>query len=207
MPTEDVDWSHLINQSADSFPPVTTRSYPDPIRDDLEHVNLPVSSGSTMVANDPLAPIDVPPINEVEKAHLIQAYLQEAGTWCETTDSDMHFTVKSVHELMDSPVFSAAALALASRQIDAVTGRPNPRTLELYQYTIRQLISHNPANNSLATLSCCILLCVYEMMGSRVEEWRRHLRVTCMGLTSIQSQVLIKIIGVLDFSKERSMGE
>ncbi|KAK6212686.1 hypothetical protein LQW54_004953 [Pestalotiopsis sp. IQ-011] len=95
------------------------------------------------------------PIGETDKAQLITSYLQETGTWCETTDSDRHFTVRSVHELLRSPVFSAAALAL---------------------YIIRRLISHNPADNSLAALSCYVLLYVYEMMGSPVEEWRRHLR-------------------------------
>jgi hypothetical protein len=48
--------------------------------------------------------------------------------------TDRHFTVKSIHNMMESNAFAAAAMAFASRQIDNAGGAgPNPLTLELYQ--------------------------------------------------------------------------
>lgn len=106
----------------------------------------------------------------------MSAYLRETGTWCETTDSEMHFTVKVIHKLMKSPSFVAAALSLASRQLDYVQMRRNSATLELYQFTIQLLLCQDPEQADASVLATCTLLCVYEMMASRVEEWRRHLK-------------------------------
>lgn len=116
------------------------------------------------------------PVTARENIRLISAYLRGTGTWCETTDSQKHFTVKSVHEMMKSPPFAAAAISLASRQLDYLQGQSRPVTLELYQYTIQYLLCHNPTQADACILATCTLLCVYEMMASPVEEWRRHLR-------------------------------
>ncbi|KAK9848916.1 hypothetical protein MYU51_015241 [Penicillium brevicompactum] len=125
------------------------------------------------------------PVTEAEKLQLISAFLRETGTWCETTDSQMHFTVKSIHEMMKSPSFVAAALSLASRQLDYVQGRQRPVTLELYQFTIQLLLCQDPAQADTSILATCTLLCVYEMMASRIEEWRRHLK-GCAGFLRAQ---------------------
>uniref|UniRef100_A0A8H7K7F1 Transcription factor domain-containing protein n=1 Tax=Bionectria ochroleuca TaxID=29856 RepID=A0A8H7K7F1_BIOOC len=107
----------------------------------------------------------------------MSAYIQEtATTWCETTDSDMHFSVRSVHDMMGSKPFVAAAMSLASRQRDAVQGRRRHLTLELYQYTIRLLLGQDPTKPDASILATCTILCAYEMMASSVSEWRRHLR-------------------------------
>lgn len=103
--------------------------------------------------------------------------MQETGTWCETTDSDMHFTMWSTHEVMKSAAFTAAAMSLASRQLDYVEHRQQPITLELYQYTVQLLLRQDPAKADASLLATCTLLCVYEMMASGVHEWRRHLKV------------------------------
>ncbi len=79
--------------------------------------------------------------------------------------------------MMDSKPFVAAAMSLASRQLDALRGCPRHITLELYQYTIRLLLGHDPADADSSILATCTILCVYEMMASSVSEWRRHLKV------------------------------
>lgn len=117
------------------------------------------------------------PVSQEVKADLMSAYLQETATWCETTDSDMHFSVRSVHDMMSSKPFVAAAMSLASRQRDAVQGRHRQLTLELYQYTIRLLLGQDPTKPDASILATCTILCAYEMMASSVSEWRRHLRV------------------------------
>ncbi|RAQ74675.1 hypothetical protein COH20_009555 [Aspergillus flavus] len=72
-------------------------------------------------------------------------------------------------------------MSLASRQLGHIEQRQNSVTLELYQYTIRLLISQDPNKADATVLATCALLCVYEMMASGVSEWRRHLK-GCAGL-------------------------
>jgi hypothetical protein len=137
----------------------------------------PFSLGQAISLNaSPLPELDLP-VSTAEQAQLISAYLRGTGTWCETTDSDMHFTVSSVHEMMDNKAFAAAAMALASRQLDAVRHRQRQVTLGLYQHAIQLLIHHDPSQADAVILATCTLLCVYEMMASDVGEWRRHLKV------------------------------
>jgi hypothetical protein len=111
------------------------------------------------------------------KVNLMSAYIKETATWCETTDSEMHFSTSSIHQMMDSKPFVAAAMSLASRQLDVMGGSPRHITLELYQYAIRLLLGYDPAEADSSILATCTILCVYEMMASSVSEWRRHLRV------------------------------
>lgn len=79
--------------------------------------------------------------------------------------------------MMNSKAFAAAALALSSRQLDTIKGHQQQTTLELYQYTIQNLIQQDPVEADTSVLAACTLLCVYEMMASSVSEWRRHLKV------------------------------
>ncbi|KAL4959555.1 Zn(II)2Cys6 transcription factor [Aspergillus stella-maris] len=120
-------------------------------------------------------------VSNSERLRLISLYIQETGTWCETTDSNKHFTVQSIHEMMESPAFTSAAMALASCQLDYVDRRERPLTLELYQHTIQLLLRNDTAAPGASVLATCTLLCVYEMMASDVHEWRRHLK-GCAGL-------------------------
>ncbi|KAK2775674.1 alkaline phosphatase family protein [Colletotrichum kahawae] len=135
----------------------------------------PFSLGQAIFSDAaPLPDLDLP-VSKTEQAHLMMAYLRDTGTWCETTDSEKHFTVKSIHSMMESRAFVAAALALSSRQVDTLRGRQRQTALELYQYTIRLLIYQDPSEADTSILATCTLLCVYEMMASSVSEWRRHL--------------------------------
>ncbi|KAJ4982628.1 alkaline phosphatase family protein [Stagonosporopsis vannaccii] len=141
----------------------------------------PFSLGQAVSLNaSPLPELELP-VSDLEQSQLISAFLQETGTWCETTDSERHFTVCGVHEMMDSKAFTAAAMALASRQLDAVKNRQRQATLRLYQHAIQLLIHQDPSRASATILATCTLLCVYEMMASEVGEWRRHLK-GCAGL-------------------------
>ncbi|KAK1854127.1 alkaline phosphatase family protein [Colletotrichum chrysophilum] len=141
----------------------------------------PFSLGQAIFSDAaPLPDLDLP-VSKTEQAHLMTAYLRETGTWCETTDSEKHFTVKSIHSMMESRAFVAAAQALSSRQVDTLRGRQRQTALELYQYTIRLLIYQDPSEADTSILATCTLLCVYEMMASSVSEWRRHLN-GCAGL-------------------------
>lgn len=118
------------------------------------------------------------PASEVEQVQLMRIYLQEPGLWCEITDSGRHFTVSYVHKLMANKPFAAAAMALASRQLDAVRRCPRESTLGLYQHAVQSLLHYEPSQCGKATLACCVLLSMYEMMTSGVSEWRRHLKVS-----------------------------
>lgn len=138
---------------------------------------LPFSLGKAVSRNASPLPEPSVPISSVECARLVSLYLCEAGTWCETTDSERHFTSTSIHQLLESNSFLASAIALASRQRDAVQNQQRSVTLELYQYTIQLLLRHDPNEAGEAVLATCTLLCVYEMMASCVWEWRRHLKV------------------------------
>jgi hypothetical protein len=137
----------------------------------------PFSIGQAISKDIPPPPEPSQPVSSAEKARLICSYIQETGTWCETTDSEMHFTVRSIHDMMKSPAFAAAAMSLASRQLDYVERRQRSVTLELYQYTIQLLLQQDPGKADASVLATCTLLCVYEMMASGVHEWRRHLKV------------------------------
>lgn len=142
---------------------------------------LPFSLGEAVQRNvSPHSELPLP-ATEAEKAYLLSWFLRESGTWCETTDSEMHFTVKSIHAMMKSMAFQAAAMSLSSRQRDAVEKQGRQITLEMYQYTIQLLIRQDPAEADAALLATCTLLCVYEMMASSVHEWRRHLKVSISG--------------------------
>ncbi|GKZ60764.1 hypothetical protein AnigIFM63309_008415 [Aspergillus niger] len=137
---------------------------------------LPFSLGLAASRNASWLPEPSMPITSEESAHLFSLYLYETGTWCETTDSERHFTLSSVHQMLASKSFLASAIALASRQRDAVQDQQRSLTLELYQYTIQLLLRQDPDEASAAVLATCTLLCVYEMMASCVWEWRRHLK-------------------------------
>ncbi|CAN9363273.1 unnamed protein product [Alternaria alternata] len=63
---------------------------------------------------------DTVPVSQAEQSRLLSAYLQETGAWCEATDSSRHFTVSYVHKLIENQPFAGAAMALASRQLDAL---------------------------------------------------------------------------------------
>jgi hypothetical protein len=121
------------------------------------------------------------PVSKTEQTRLIRAYLQETGTWCETTDSGRHFTVSYIHKLMENKPFAAAAMALASRQLDAIRHSQRQSTLSLYQHAVQSLLHYEPSQCGEATLATCILLSVYDMMASDVSEWRRHLKVRLSG--------------------------
>lgn len=139
---------------------------------------LPFSLGQAVSLNSSPFPELELPVSKAEQGFLITAYLRETGTWCETTDSERHFTVSSVHEMMESSAFYIAAMALASKQLDTVRGRQREVTLLLYQHTIQLLIHQKPSQVDATVLAACTLLCVYEMMASDVSEWRRHLKVS-----------------------------
>ncbi|CEJ55696.1 hypothetical protein PMG11_01937 [Penicillium brasilianum] len=137
---------------------------------------LPFSLGQAVSRNASPLPEPSKPVTDVECARLVSLYLSETGTWCETTDSERHFTSKSIYQMLDSKPFLASAIALASRQHDAVQDQRRSVTLELYQYTIQLLLRQDPDKAGAPVLATCTLLCVYEMMASCVWEWRRHLK-------------------------------
>ncbi|KAE8365446.1 hypothetical protein BDV27DRAFT_171612 [Aspergillus caelatus] len=141
----------------------------------------PFSLGLAVSRDEFPLPEPVLPVTCTEKARLISSFMQETGTWCETTDSNVHFTMRSLHSMMKFTAFVGAAMSLASRQLDHAEKVRRPATLELYQYTIQLLLRQDPAKADASVLATCTLLCVYEMMASDVHEWRRHLK-GCAGL-------------------------
>ncbi|KAE8325241.1 hypothetical protein BDV39DRAFT_109585 [Aspergillus sergii] len=131
---------------------------------------LPFSQGQAISFNVSSLPEPLLPVTDAKKALLISSYLRETGTWCETTDTQRQFATQSIHSMMESAPFVAAAISLASRQLDHIEQRQNSLTLELYQYTIRRLIGQDPTKADATVLATCTLLCVYEMMASGVSD-------------------------------------
>ncbi|OAL47019.1 hypothetical protein IQ07DRAFT_546297 [Pyrenochaeta sp. DS3sAY3a] len=171
--------------AATTVPPTHTLNSHEPSDVETSHGNSP--SVSRSVSGFPLnessfiAPAyhDLElPVPKAEQIRLIHAYLKETGIWCEATDSGKHFTVTYIHPLMNNKPFAAAAMALASRQLDAVRQSPRESTLDLYQYAVQSLLHYEPSQCGEATLACCVLLSVYEMITHEVgaAEWRRHLK-------------------------------
>ncbi|RAH63519.1 hypothetical protein BO85DRAFT_495426 [Aspergillus piperis CBS 112811] len=160
------------------YPPHGTHSI---VTNTTETFIPPFSLGLGVSQDQPRPPEPFLPVSSSEKARLLSSYIKETGTWCETTDSNMHFTMRSLHSMAESAAFVAAAMSLASRQQDHVAKVQRPVTLELYQYTIKHLLQQDPATAGVAILATCTLLCVYEMMASSVHDWRRHLK-GCAGL-------------------------
>ena len=117
------------------------------------------------------------PIDESLSFTLLDLFIHETATWCETTDSARHMSVTFAHELSNHPIGKAAAFALASRQLSIFDSRYEETSLRLYQHTIRMLIQQDPDGVDSFVLAACVLLCVYEMIASRVGDWRRHLKV------------------------------
>ena len=142
-----------------------------------------ISRGVSPISEPPL------PISHKTQVHLMTAFIRETARWCETTDTAMHFSTTSIHELMESKPFVAAAMALASRQLDTVQNKPRHMTLELYQHTISLLLGQDPAQADSSVLATCTLLCVYEMMASSVADCRRHLKV------SLYSSFRVLVVG------------
>jgi hypothetical protein len=127
---------------------------------------------------------DIVPVSQAEQSWLLSAYLQETGTWCEATDSSRHFTVLYVHKLMENQPFAGAAMALASRQLDALRNDKRQTTLSLYQHAVQSLLHYEPSQCGQATLVTCILLSLYEMMASNLSDGRRHLQGCVFNLTN-----------------------
>ncbi|CAN9429777.1 unnamed protein product [Alternaria alternata] len=126
---------------------------------------------------------DTVPVSQAEQSRLLSAYLQETGAWCEATDSSRHFTVSYVHKLIENQPFAGAAMALASRQLDALRNDKRQTTLSLYQHAVQSLLHYEPSQCGQATLATCILLSVYEMMASNsdvqelwseLQDWRQY---------------------------------
>jgi len=128
------------NQLSSSTEPQRLNIIPE-IADSAEEAHVYPSLIDQAPSND-ITPQQAP---QQEKIRLVSAYMRDTGTWCETKDSKMHFTVKSIHKMMESPPFVAAALSLASRQLDYLQGQHRPMTLELYQFTIQLLLCQNPS--------------------------------------------------------------
>lgn len=104
---------------------------------------------------------------------------------------------------MDNKAFVAAAMALASRQLDASRHRQRQVTLRLYQHAIQLLIHQNPAQADATVLATCTLLCVYEMMASDVSEWRRHLKVSLSLSYSLAHSDLVSLKGCAGLLRSR----
>lgn len=137
----------------------------------------PFSLGFEFTEGVPTQPDPPLPIDETEATYLLQAYMYETATWCETTDSEEQFSVIGVYDMLDYPVCKASALALACKQLSMANSTFDDMALQLYQHTIQLLIKQNSYRVDEFVLVACIHLCVYEMMASDATDWRRHLKV------------------------------
>ncbi|EON66284.1 hypothetical protein W97_05677 [Coniosporium apollinis CBS 100218] len=171
------------------------RADPDPTFDEAFRTDLLETAPSADVYTPPFSlglalsrkssPFREPrfPISDAQALALLRSYLTESATWCETTDTNKHFSAVCAHDMLESNIFKGSALALASRQLSMTGVLVEEIALQLYQYTIQLLIQQDPDQADAAILASCTLLCVYEMMASDVVDWRRHLK-GCAGLFS-----------------------
>jgi hypothetical protein len=142
----------------------------------ISHSPMTADTGPQSCQDDTMPPW---PISQHSKARLIAAYLKETATWCETTDTARHFSLESAHTILSSQALSAAATALASRQLDnmdSMGGKARVETLELYDFARETLMSLESWQNDETVLASVVQLCVYCMMSMEVNEWRLHLR-------------------------------
>ncbi|KAI8198037.1 putative Zn(II)2Cys6 transcription factor [Colletotrichum sp. SAR 10_70] len=167
-PTGDPDIATQTPRLDDSEPPyhpsqhVTPPLIPDSrLAVSTSHAGVagafipPFSLGQAVSQNASPLPDPPPSVSDALRARLISYYLRETGTWCNTTDSEMHFTVKGIHKMMRSMAFSSAAMALASRQLDNAKGGSSQLTLNLYQDTIQFLLRHDPTVADPSILATC----------------------------------------------------
>lgn len=76
-------------------------SVPESLIGDEQPYNYPFLLGQEISEDENSS---VLPVTDGEKLRLISAFIRETGTWCETTDSQMHFTV--IHEMVKSTPLS-----------------------------------------------------------------------------------------------------
>ena len=114
---------------------------------------------------------------------LIQNYISQCASWCESTDNERHFSVKEVHHMMRCGPWRAAAMAISSRQRDlSDQTHPYQLSLELYQSAVKALIEAvTTVKVESGVLAGCVLLTVYEMMTVTYSDWERHLE-GCAGI-------------------------
>jgi hypothetical protein len=130
------------------------------------------------------------PLNEAETLDVLQSFITNSATWCETTDSHKNFSAALIHDIAAHKLCMAAALALTCRHRSVFDASYNETALKLYQYTIQLLIRQNPNHTDPFVLTACILLCVYEMISADVADWRRHLKVSQLRHHSVLLPVL-----------------
>lgn len=118
------------------------------------------------------------PLDEAETLDVLQSFITNSATWCETTDSHKNFSAAFIHDIAAHKVCMAAALALTCRHRSVFDNSYDETALQLYQYTIQLLIRQDPNHTDPFVLTACILLCVYEMISADVADWRRHLKVS-----------------------------
>ncbi|KIW21675.1 hypothetical protein PV08_02255 [Exophiala spinifera] len=124
-------------------------------------------------------------LTPAEEIPFLQVYLQQVGQWMENSDPSRHFTVKYVHQLLETPICRASILAVTARYKYAIDSSCSSRlALELYQNAVQKLISSPIEYADCLTLASCVLLAVYEMMASKHSDWLRHLEGCAAILTS-----------------------
>ena len=141
-------------------------------------LGLALSHGPEQVAA--ISPWTEPkyPLDEAETLDVLQSFITNSATWCETTDSNKNFSAAFIHDIAAHKVCMAAALALTCRHRSVFDRSYNETALQQYQYTIQLLIRQDPDHTDPFVLTACILLCVYEMISADVADWRRHLKVS-----------------------------
>ncbi|KAE8397310.1 hypothetical protein BDV37DRAFT_292201 [Aspergillus pseudonomiae] len=125
---------------------------------------LPFSLGQAISSSVSLLPEPSPPVTDTKKALLISSYLRKTGTRCETTNTQRQSTAQNIHGMMEPATFVAAAMSLASRQLDHIEQCQHSVTLELYQYTIRLLLGQDPTMADASVLATCTLLCLFALI-------------------------------------------
>lgn len=117
------------------------------------------------------------------EAMLIKNYVYECARWFDAADTQNHFSEKTVHGMIQSLPWKAAALALSAKNLDLLQKANRAGTfspLELYQVAVRKAIEFVSQDcRDVGGLYGCVILAVYEMMTfayTMHTDWCRHLK-------------------------------
>jgi Fungal specific transcription factor domain/Fungal Zn(2)-Cys(6) binuclear cluster domain len=140
--------------------------------------NLPVT-GDTSGPSRALSPQAEPSekdLDDTAKCILLQNYINEVGPWLDMFDQKKHFTVQVPTMANDSLALFYAILAISSRQKERVeSGYSSDITYRLYALSLHYLAPLINQPGDIATVTTCVVLCVFEMIISSPKNWRDHL--------------------------------
>ncbi|KAH3669311.1 hypothetical protein OGAPHI_001432 [Ogataea philodendri] len=144
------------------------------------------SSGETLPNNETIfeffadkSTLEAPVVEDAESMLLMETYVDQVAYLLNKSDepnSNVFLTV--VPEMAETfPALQYAMMAISSRHLERVRDDYyGDKTLQYYNYALKQLgTSLNSKQNVLQVVTCCVLLCYFEVLCTDPETWRTRL--------------------------------